>query len=271
MSKLGVVEDTLFVPMLGRIYASEHCKNVLYDQAALDLKSELPKDILENGLNRQSEYNLIASASRSANMDRYIKEFIQRNPSGVIVQLGCGLETTFSRNDNGMTKWYAIDLPNVIEYRKDLLPESEREKYIAGDAFSEEWVKQVREEVGDVPLLLIASGLFYYFEEEQVIQLFRMLQGKGYIEVVFDTVNHSGMTMMRKKYMKQVGHADAQVFFYVDDGSELVKKIGGNIQLLAEEKYYSHIPQDGLKLGTKVSMTVSDIFKMVKMIHLKIS
>ncbi len=24
MSKLGVVEDTLFVPMLGRIYASEH-------------------------------------------------------------------------------------------------------------------------------------------------------------------------------------------------------------------------------------------------------
>ncbi len=26
MSKLGVVEDTLFVPMLGRIYASEHCR-----------------------------------------------------------------------------------------------------------------------------------------------------------------------------------------------------------------------------------------------------
>ena len=25
MSHLGVVEDTLFVPMLGRIYASEHC------------------------------------------------------------------------------------------------------------------------------------------------------------------------------------------------------------------------------------------------------
>ena len=32
MSKLGVVEDTLFVPMLGRIYASEHCPQILYDQ-----------------------------------------------------------------------------------------------------------------------------------------------------------------------------------------------------------------------------------------------
>ena len=34
MSKLGVVEDTLFVPMLGRIYASEHCSQILYDKKA---------------------------------------------------------------------------------------------------------------------------------------------------------------------------------------------------------------------------------------------
>jgi hypothetical protein len=31
-TKLGVVEDTLYVPMLGRIYASEHFKNILYDK-----------------------------------------------------------------------------------------------------------------------------------------------------------------------------------------------------------------------------------------------
>ena len=34
MSKLGVVEDTLFVPMLGRIYASEHYPQILYDKKA---------------------------------------------------------------------------------------------------------------------------------------------------------------------------------------------------------------------------------------------
>ena len=38
MSKLGVVEDTLFVPMLGRIYASEHYPQILYDKKALELK-----------------------------------------------------------------------------------------------------------------------------------------------------------------------------------------------------------------------------------------
>ena len=41
MSKLGVVEDTLFVPMLGRLYASEHCPQILYDGKALELKEKL--------------------------------------------------------------------------------------------------------------------------------------------------------------------------------------------------------------------------------------
>ena len=40
MSRLGVVEDTLFIPMLGRLYASEHCPNILYDPKALELKKE---------------------------------------------------------------------------------------------------------------------------------------------------------------------------------------------------------------------------------------
>ena len=47
MSKLGVVEDTLFVPMLGRIYASEYCPQILYDPKALELKKKLPSSLPE--------------------------------------------------------------------------------------------------------------------------------------------------------------------------------------------------------------------------------
>lgn len=99
MSKLGIVEDTLFVPMLGRIYASERYPQVLYDQKALELKKKLPSDLLEYG--SQNQYTLLASATRSANMDRYIRSFLQRRPNGVIAQLGCGLETAYYRSDNG--------------------------------------------------------------------------------------------------------------------------------------------------------------------------
>ena len=91
MSKLGVVEDTLFVPMLGRLYASEHCPQILYDGKALELKEKLPPELLSQG--RLSQDTLLASAVRYANMDRDIRAFMERRPDGVIVQLGCGPET----------------------------------------------------------------------------------------------------------------------------------------------------------------------------------
>ena len=267
MQKLGVVEDTLFVPMLGRIYASEYCPQILYDKKALELKNKLPSDLIEQ--NKQNQYTLLASASRSANMDRFIQSFLERRPNGVIVQLGCGLETTYYRCDNRRTHWYAVDLPHVIDYRRELLPELERETYLAGDAFSEDWIRQVRTEFPDAPILVTAGGLFHYFEENKVISLLRMIGQSGNMEVVFDTVNKKGMAMMQKKYMKQVGHADAQMFFYVDAAKELAAKIRGNVKVIAEEPYYRYIPKNGLKLSTKVSMAVSDQFKMVKMICLK--
>ena len=102
MERLGTVESTLFVPMLGRIYTSENFPNILYDEKALELKEKLPKEVTDD--NTQNQYTYLASASRSVNMDRYIKNFLKRQPEGVIVQLGCGLETAFNRNDNGRTK-----------------------------------------------------------------------------------------------------------------------------------------------------------------------
>ena len=135
MPEFNAVENTLFIPMLGRIYASEHFQNILYDEKALSLKDALPKSLVETG--SQNQYTLLASASRSANMDRSIRDFLRRKPDGVIAELGCGLETTFYRNDDGHTRWYAVDLPDVMEYRKTLLQEPERQTYFAGDAFSD--------------------------------------------------------------------------------------------------------------------------------------
>ena len=122
----------------------------------------------------------------------------------------------------------------------------------------------------DAPILVTAGGLFHYFEESKVVGLLRMLTGFGEIEIVFDSVSKSGMAMMRKKYMKQVGHGDVQMLFYVDSASELAGKIGNGARVLAEEPYYRHIPRTGLKLSTKISMAVSDQFWMVRIIHLSV-
>ncbi len=266
--ELGVIEDTLFVPMLGRIYASEHFSNILYDAKALELKNKLPAGVIGN--DTQTQYTYLASASRCANMDRYISDFLKRKKNGIIVELGCGLETTYNRNDDGCTMWYEIDLPEVIEYRKTLLPETERQRYIACDAFEYDWIDLIRKDHPDVPLLVTASGLFYYFEEEKILDLLRKLEDYGDIEVLFDAVNKSGMVMMKKKHMKTVGHEDAKMYFYVDSAAGLAAKIGGKTKVLAEEPFYRHISKKGLSLSTRLSMIISDRFSMVKMIHLSL-
>ena len=62
MSEFGIVEDTMFILMLGRIYASERHPDILYDKKALSLKGKLPSGRMEKG--KQSQYTLLASASR---------------------------------------------------------------------------------------------------------------------------------------------------------------------------------------------------------------
>ena len=47
--------------------------------------------------------------------------------------------------------------------------------------------------------------------------------------------------------MKQMGHADARMFFCVDSAAELARRIGGDACAVSEEPYYRHIDKTGLK------------------------
>ena len=254
--------------MLGRIYASESFPGILSDVKALELRDRLPDDI--RGRDTQTQYTLLAGAVRSANMDRRIQDFLSRRPDGVIVQFGCGLETAFHRNDNGRTVWYDLDLPEVIAYRRSLLPDGDRERRIPGDAFDLSWLDTVRGEFPEAPLLLVVSGVFHYFTREEVVGLFRGLMGHGEIEVVFDTFSKGAFRRVHR-YMEQAGHGDVRMYFYVDDAEELVEEIGGTAELMLDEKYYRYVSKKGLKLSTRLTMGGSDMLNMVKMVQVRLS
>ena len=265
MNDLTTISKTLFVPMQGRIYSSIKYPNIFYDKEVLKLKNKLPE------LNsNQSEYTFMASAVRSMNIDRYIKEFFTSNPEGIIFELGCGLETTYYRCDTGKNKWYALDLPEVINYRKELLPPAQRQLLISESIFNYEWVDKYSEELNNNPILFIASGLFHYFEDQAIIELLNQLQKFNNAEIVFDTINKWGMKGI-KKYMKELGHDEATMYFYVDNASELTRRIGNGAKLLKEEKYYNQTPKNNFQFMTKISMIISDLLFMVKMIHIKLS
>lgn len=162
-----------------------------------------------------------------------------------------------------------MDLPEVIDYRQSIIPTREGQKLIKGDFFQTDWIDNLKDEIGDRPVLISASGLYYYFPKEDIIKSIRNLLKFNKAELVFDALNYLGIKGI-KKYMKQLGHADATMYFYVNDAGVLAKEIDENIKLIKEEKFYNEIPKDGMDFMTKISMRVSDLLNMVKMIHFKL-
>lgn len=61
MTDFSTVEDTLFLPVLGRIYASGYFPQILYEEKALELRGKLPKTI--KGQNTQIQYTLLVTVS----------------------------------------------------------------------------------------------------------------------------------------------------------------------------------------------------------------
>ena len=264
VEEFNKISKTLFIPMRGRIYTSQHFPNILKDDIAVKVSDKLPP---EN--KPQSQYTYIASAVRSRNIDRYINNFLKANPDGIIAEIGCGLETTYFRHPNINTFFYDLDLPEVIDYREKIIPLGKYQKLIKGDLFKTDWIEQIKNENGNKPILIVAGGVFHYFPRENVVNAIKNMLMFDKVEFVFDALNSLGIKGV-KKYMNDLGHSEATMYFYVNDPYELAKEIGDNVKVLEEVKYYSETPKDGLDFWTKVQMNGADLFYMVKMIHLKL-
>jgi O-methyltransferase involved in polyketide biosynthesis len=106
--------------------------------------------------------------------DRRASAFLAEHPDGVIVDLGCGLDTRFARVDNGQVKWYGLDLPEVIELRKELLEETPRNHFIGCSVLDFSWMDALSGQVGK-PILFLAEAMLVYLEEADVKRLVQAL------------------------------------------------------------------------------------------------
>ena len=263
--ELTPVSETLFIPLRGRIYASKHHPEILYDMTALSLLPRLPKDA--HAVAGESEYTLLASAVRSRQVDLAVQRFLSKNPAGTVINLGCGLETLAQRNGNGQAMWCSIDLPEVIALREDYMSACAQERLLAFSVFDSSWIAHVKA-ISNGPYLVVASGLFYYFSTQQVMALVRSMRGLGEATLVFDAVSSLGMRGT-KHYMRKMGKTDAKMLFSLDHAEVFARSISAQTKVLDERMMYDAVLQkNNLKWTTWLSMRCSDRLKMVKMMTL---
>ncbi|MGZ4932533.1 MAG: class I SAM-dependent methyltransferase, partial [Halobacteriota archaeon] len=170
--QLSGVSETLLGPLWARAKLSREHRSLFYDAKAIELVQNIDYDFSTYDLISFEDYLPLLFGARAKQFDDKAKAYITERPYASIVNIGAGLDATFYRVDNGLIRWYDLDLPAVIDIRKQLLPEPDRVTYIAQSLFDPRWCKDVNAEGG---VFMIAGGLFRYFEETQVRQFFSML------------------------------------------------------------------------------------------------
>lgn len=139
------VQETLLLPLFGRAKLSKKDNPVLKDSKAIEIVENLIEYDFERLDRHLSPYGNVSWLVRAKMFDDTIRRFETEHQEATIVNFGAGLDTTFFRVDNGLIKWYDLDLPEVIEVRKRIIPESDRMKCIAKSLLDASWIKRHQE------------------------------------------------------------------------------------------------------------------------------
>lgn len=127
-------------------------------------------------------------AMRAKRYDDYVRDFLSRYPEGVVVNIGCGLDSRFFRTDNGTVHLYDLDLPEVISLRRRFFQDTDRYHQIVSSVLDHGWMDIVSVHRG--PFLFMAEGVFMYLQHDKVKSLVLELQKRfPGSELVCEVVN----------------------------------------------------------------------------------
>lgn len=160
---LAGVPETALWTLFHRAREASHPRTVLPDPVAVELIGRFDFPFEERfGIGYVGQSQILSLRARC--FDDEIRSFLAVYPSGTVVALGEGFETTFWRVDNGRVRWLTVDLPASAALRLELLPHSQRQRVHAGSAFDLAWMDDVDPADG---VLITAQGLLMYFPEAQ--------------------------------------------------------------------------------------------------------
>ncbi len=218
----NTVQETLIIPLFGRLVCSERFPELFSDPEAKRICDSLDYDFAEERKKMESPAGLFGAlevAQRQYDLRCEVKAYLKDHPKAAVINLGCGLDDTFRKCDNGLCQGCNIDFPDVIRVRNDLLPAGDREQNLACDLIDYTWVDQIDGSNGAV---FFAAGVFYYFKTEDVRKLFSVMSERfpGAV-LAFDSCNERGAKLMRKTWLQEVGITDVSAYFSLEDESEL--------------------------------------------------
>jgi O-methyltransferase involved in polyketide biosynthesis len=163
---LGGVSETALLTLNARAQAARPPDPTIDDPMAIALVESIDYDFAKFGRARQD------TALRARLFDTQTASYLAQHPAATVVALAEGLQTSFWRLDaaipNAQFPWVTVDLPEIVDLRARLLPDSSRAKMRAQSALDYSWMDAVNPANG---VFITAEGLLMYLQPEQAMGL----------------------------------------------------------------------------------------------------
>lgn len=160
------VSETALLTLNARATEARRSDGIIDDPMAIELVDSIDFDFAKFGPTRQD------IALRALAFDEQTRQYLSQHPSGTVVALAEGLQTSFWRvsasvPDAGF-RWLTVDLPPIVDIRTRLLPSSPQISVCAQSALDYSWMDQVDPDKG---AFISAEGLLMYLQPEQSLGL----------------------------------------------------------------------------------------------------
>jgi methyltransferase (TIGR00027 family) len=115
-----------------------------------------------------------ARAMTARGFDCIANQFISNHPGCTVINLACGLDTRFWRIENEKYKYIELDLPEMIELKRETLKDHLVYELIGCSILDTSWIDQITSS-GNSNFLLLAEGLFYYLPKQEAARLLQVI------------------------------------------------------------------------------------------------
>ncbi|MDR7327525.1 O-methyltransferase involved in polyketide biosynthesis [Catenuloplanes niger] len=196
--------------ILGDSIAAQACDRIDYDFTRLRSRLVSPESMS------------VKVAARARFFDAWTNDFLAEHERATVLHLGAGLDPRVWRIDPGPgVAWYDVDLPGIVDARRELFPDHANYRLIAASVTEPSWLERIPPEP---PVLVIAQGLTMYLRPEDGCTLLRRITDRfARGAVILDTYSKLGVRVVNGMLKRQFG--SAMLCWAIDDPRELERAV----------------------------------------------
>ena len=236
------VNKTLYIPLYGKAYVSKRGLFLkdpqaerIWDAESFPLKGKA-----------KSKWLAYYMGMRSAVFDRWVEQQLEANPNGVVLHLGCGMDSRVHRVKKHGAAWFDVDFPEVIQERRRYFSDVDSYSMLDSDIRDLRWLSVVPK--GGCGIVVM-EGITMYLQPEVLKNVLQAVCSHfERVHILMDS--YSAFAAKATKYKNPINEVGVTQVYGMDDPRDLEK---AGIRFVAE---HTLTPEDMIQQLQGLEQTI---------------